>query len=79
MKNKKSILVCTTMIMLPLVIFSFVQFIKSIQTGQAIFGAIALLCSIGSWFLVIMTFRPKKKQHSSNIAVHVAYIKSLLS
>jgi hypothetical protein len=62
MKNKKSIIISTTLIMLPLVIFSFVQFIKAFQTaGQAIFGAIALLCSIGAWFFVIMTFRKRKR------------------
>gem|GEM_PF-6913599 len=66
MKNKKSILISTSLIMLPLVIFSFIQFIKSIQTGQAIYGALALVCSIGSWFLVIMTFRQKKGKDFSN-------------
>jgi len=61
MKNKMAIIISTSLIMLPLIIFSFVQLMKSLQSDKSIFAAVGFLCSIGAWFLVIKTFAPKKE------------------
>jgi positive regulator of sigma E activity len=61
MKNKKALLISTTLIMLPLIGFSFIQMIKSFGSDKSILAAVGFLCSLGAWFLVIKAFAPKKE------------------
>jgi len=61
MKKIIIILVTVSIIMAPLVVFSFIQFLKSFKTGEPLLG----LCSIGAFIFVLKSFFSNRKKYSS--------------
>lgn len=62
MKNRLPNFISTALVFLPLFLFVLYQFFKNIHTDKFLLSLLALIATIGSYFLVLLSFSLKKEK-----------------